>query len=197
MSQQADLFKAETTWFHVFKDMIDSGDLARLDGSAIKSYLVVKSYTNFVTGRAFPPIELIAEKTGLSSRQVMRSLQELETLGYLTKEKVGRHNVYTLREKVTLKDGDGVDQAVATWDYVPNGVREAMADLKHVMMSGDFAGAKVVRIENMTVNINIQTGSHATQINITQSEFKKLPKDKQEALLAVHGGKAPDCDNEF
>jgi len=69
---QAELFSAETTWFHVFKDMIDSGDMARLDGSAIKVYLVVKSYTNFSTGRAFPALELIAEKAGLSERQVIR-----------------------------------------------------------------------------------------------------------------------------
>ena len=29
---QGELFKAETMWFHVFKDMIDSGDMARLEG---------------------------------------------------------------------------------------------------------------------------------------------------------------------
>lgn len=33
---QAELFKAETAWFHVFKDMIDNGDMAKLDGSTIE-----------------------------------------------------------------------------------------------------------------------------------------------------------------
>lgn len=181
--RQAELFSADTTWFHVFKDMIDCGDLAKLDGSAIKIYLVVKAHTNFTTGRSFPPVEMIAEKTGLSERQVIRSVQELEKFGYITKTRVGRHNVYTLREKVTLKDDAGSTQAVATWDYIPSGVREAMADLKHVMITGDLAGAKIVTIQNLTVNI--LTGANARQINISQSEFDKLPKDTQEALLAV------------
>ena len=104
--QQSELFKAETTWFHVFKDMIDSGDMATLDGSSIKVYLVIKSYTNFSTGRAFPALELIASKAGLSERQVMRCLIELEKLGYISKEKTGRHNTYTLREKVSIKDSE-------------------------------------------------------------------------------------------
>ena len=86
MSQE-ELFKAETTWFHVFKDMIDSGDLALMDGSVVKCYLVIKAHTNFSTGRAWPGIELIAEKTGLSESQVKRCLKKLEDLKYITKEK--------------------------------------------------------------------------------------------------------------
>lgn len=181
--QQAELFAAETTWFHVFKDMIDSGDMARLDGSAIKVYLVIKSYTNFSTGRAFPALELIADKAGLSESQVKRCLTALETAGYINKAKEGRHNVYTLREKVTLKGEDGQPQAVATWDYIPNSVREAVADLKHVMVTGDLAGAKIVNIESLTVNI--VRGDHNTQINFNQEAFDKLPKEMQEALWLI------------
>lgn len=181
--QQTELFKAETTWFHVFKDMIDNGDMARLDGSAIKVYLVVKSYTNFSTGRAFPAIDLIAEKAGMSERQVMRCLIDLEGAGYISKSKEGRHNIYTLREKVTIKDGSGRPQAVATWDYIPNSVRDAVADLKHVMVAGDLGGAKIVNIQNLT--INVMTGDNATQVNFNQADIAKLPKEMQEALLAI------------
>ena len=180
---QAELFKAETTWFHVFKDMIDNGDMARLDGSAIKVYLVVKSYTNFTTGRSFPAIDLIAEKAGLSDSQVMRCLKSLEEAGYISKGKAGRHNIYTLREKVTIKDEAGRPQAVATWDYIPNSVRDAVADLKHVMVTGDIGGAKIVNIQNLT--INVMTGENATQVNFNQADLAKLPKDMQEALLAL------------
>ncbi len=182
-NEQAELFKAETTWFHVFKDMIDNGDMARLDGSAIKVYLVVKSYTNFSTGRAFPALDLIAEKAGMSERQVMRCLIELEGAGYISKGKEGRHNIYTLREKVTIKDDTGRPQAVATWDYIPNSVRDAVADLKHVMVAGDLNGAKIVHIQNLTVNV--MTGDNATQINFNQADIAKLPKEMQEALLAI------------
>lgn len=183
--EQAELFQADTTWFHVFKDMIDSGDMARLDGSAIKTYLVVKSYTNFSTGRSFPPLEAIAQKTGLSERQVMRALQELERFEYITKSKVGRHNVYTLREKVTITSDVG-EALVATWDYIPNSVREAVADIKHVIITGNLAGAKIVTIQNLTVNV--LTGTHARQVNLNKIDLAKLPKDAREALLAVTKG---------
>jgi hypothetical protein len=181
---QAELFSAQTTWFHVFKDMIDNGDMARLDGSAIKVYLVVKSFTNFSTGRAFPAIELISEKAGLSDSQVMRCLKSLEESGYISKSKSGRHNVYTLREKVTIKDDSGRPQAVATWDYIPNSVRDAVADLKHVMVTGDLGGAKIVNIENLTVNI-VSMGDNSTNINISENSMGKLPKEMQEMLRAI------------
>jgi hypothetical protein len=35
--KQHEPFEAQTQWFHVFKTMIDSGDLATLSGSAIKA----------------------------------------------------------------------------------------------------------------------------------------------------------------
>lgn len=178
---QAELFSAETTWFHVFKDMIDSGDMARLDGSAIKVYLVVKSYTNFSTGRAFPALELIAEKAGLSERQVIRCLAELESAGYIGKEKAGRHNLYTLREKVSLKDAEGRPQAVATWDYIPNSVRDAVADLRNVMVTGDLGGAKIVTIQNLTVNV-VNVSDNATNIIVNEADLSKLPKGLQEKI---------------
>ena len=164
MSKQEELFKAETTWFHVFKDMIDAGDMAKLDGSAVKVYLVVKSYTNFSTGRAFPAIETIAEKAGLSDSQVMRCLKSLEELGYISKSKEGRRNIYTLREKVQITDEQGRPTAVATWDYLPSSVSHAMADLKNVLMTGDLGGAKIVHIERLNVQINNGPGS-AIQYN--------------------------------
>lgn len=187
--QQSELFKAETTWFHVFKDMIDSGDMATLDGSSIKVYLVIKSYTNFSTGRAFPALELIASKAGLSERQVMRCLIELEKLGYISKEKTGRHNTYTLREKVSIKDSEGRPQAVATWDYIPNSVKDAMAELKHAVITGEMVGGKVIHIENLV--LNVMTGDNSTQVNINGADFDKLPMDIKERLAAMRSALNP------
>lgn len=177
---------AETTWFHLFRDMIDSGDMARLDGSTIKIYLVVKSYTNFGTGRAFPSIETIATKAGLSERQVMRGIAELESSGYVTKQKTGRHNVYMLREKIMINDDSGKPQAIATWDYLPNGVRDSVADLKNVLVTGDFAGAKIINIQNLTVNVI--PGDHnmlINNLNTAHADLSKLPKAMREAILAM------------
>ena len=179
--QQSELFQAQTTWFHVFKDMIDSGDLKNIDGSSLKVYLVIKSYSNFTTGRAFPAIELIAEKSGLSERQVIRCLTELETLGYISKEKTGRHNTYTLREKVSIKDSDGTPQAVATWDYIPSGITDAVAQIKKAVITGEMVGGGTVNIQTLVLNVNIQHGDNSTQINLNGSD-EKLPIDIKEKL---------------
>lgn len=179
-AQQAELFKAETTWFHIFKDMIDSGDMAKLEGSAVKVYLVVKSYTNFSTGRAFPAIETLAEKSGMSDSQVMRCLKALEELGYISKAKEGRRNIYTLREKVQVLDDQGQPAAVATWDYLPSTVQHAVADLKNVLVTGDIAGARVVHIERLNVQIINGDNNSSVQINeasrpdITEESLRRL-----------------------
>lgn len=176
MSEQSELFEAETQWFHVFKAMIDSGELATMDGSTVKVYLVVKAHTNFSTGRAFPALDTIAEKSGISLAQVKRCLRQLEELGYISKSKQGRSNVYTLREKIQIEDGHGRPAAVATWDYLPSSVQRAVADLKNVLVSGDLAGAKVVHIERLQINVN-HLHDNATNFNVQQfmADLESLP----------------------
>ena len=156
---QGELFKAETTWFHVFKDMIENGDVAKMGPTTTTVYLVIKAHTNFSTGRAFPAHETIAEKTGLSVDTVKRSIITLVEMGYITKAKSGRANVYTLREKVSILDAGGEVQALATWDYIPTGVRGAIADLRNVLVSPGLDGARVVHIEHL--NVNVLTGANA------------------------------------
>lgn len=179
--KQFELFRAETTWFHVFRSMIEGGDVARMGPYAFTVYAVIKAYTNFSTGRAFPGIPEIMEKSGISKSQVIRALGTLEDNGYITREKKGRSNSYTLREKVGISDSHGRPVASAAWDYVPDGVRGAVADLKNVLMTGDFAGAKIVTIENLTVNV---FRDQSTQINIQSllDDMGKLPPETQEIL---------------
>lgn len=159
MSKQNELFKAETTWFHVFKNMIDSGDVAAMGPHAATVYLVVKAHTNFNTGRAFPALDTIVEKSGVSLAQVKRSLKTLEELGYINKAKQGRVNTYTVREKVEIQDAGGRPTHVATWDYLPASVQAAVADLKNVLVSGSAADARIVHIERLIVNIAQQGGT--------------------------------------
>lgn len=183
--EQFELFQATTSWFHVFRSMIDGGDVAKMGPGAFTVYAVIKAHTNFSTGRAFPGIELIAEKSGISTRQVIRELAVLEEHGYVTKVKQGRQNIYTLREKVDIKDDHGRPVAAASWDYLPAGVGNAVADLKRVMMTGDFAGAKIVTIEKLTVNIN-NFHDHSSQINMQQliDDLEKLPAATRDRLRA-------------
>jgi len=184
---QAELFKAETTWFHIFKDMVESGDVAKMGAHAVTVYLVIKSYTNFSTGRAFPAIDLIAAKSGMSERQVMRELKTLEENGYINKTKSGRHNLYTLREKINITDQHGRPHSAASWDYVPTGVREAVAELKNIVVSGDMSDTKIVTIQNLTVNVNVNVvnGDHSQQVNFNQESLNKLPKEMQAALASL------------
>ena len=155
--KQMDLFKAETTWFHVFVSMIENGDVAKMGPYAVTVYLVVKAYTNWKTGKAFPSIDTIASKSGISKRQVVNSLAVLTENGYLDKVRVGRKNNYTLREKVTLKDQEGRPTACATWDYLPSTVEAARAELKRFMLTGEHDG-KILFVENLNLNIQVNQG---------------------------------------
>lgn len=182
--KQFDLFQAETTWFHIFRSMMDSGDAAKMGGNAFMIYCIIKGHTNFRTGRAFPSIDTIIEKAGLSKSQVLRELATLEEMGYITRAREGRKNVYTLREKIGISDDKGRPIADATWDYVPDGVRTAVAELKHVMMTGDFKGAKIINIENMTVHFN-QANDQSIQINVQHlvDNMDKLTPELKEILM--------------
>lgn len=157
--KQMDLFKAETTWFHVFVSMIENGDVADLGPYAVTVYLVIKAYTNWKTGKAFPSVDTIVEKSGISRAQVTRSLAALTAKGYLDKVKSGRKNNYTLREKVTLKDEEGRPAAFATWDYLPSTVEAARAELKRFMLTGEHDG-KILFVETLNLNVQVNTGDH-------------------------------------
>jgi hypothetical protein len=180
-TSQQELFQAETTWFHIFKTMIDSGDAAKMGGTTFLVYSVIKAHTNYSTGRSFPAHETIAEKSGISIDQVKRCINKLIDMEYVTKGKQGRSNVYTLREKVQVLDGAGRPSAVATWDYLPSTVKAAMADLKNVLMSGDLGGAKIVHIERLQINI----GNH--NVNINEMKERMSSVTDPELLVMMQG----------
>lgn len=149
MDSQGDLFRAETTWFHIFHSMIQTGDISRMGPYAVTVYLVIKAHTNFQSGRAFPAVETIMRESGISRSQVLRELETLQRFGYISKTRVGRRNEYRLREKVCIQDDKGQPAAVATWDYLPSTVKAATADLKNVLISGNFADSRIVHIEKL------------------------------------------------
>lgn len=150
---QHELFQAETSWFHIFRAMIENGDAAKMGGTNFLVYCVVKSHTNWSTGRAFPGLELIAEKAGVNKRTVIRALEGLEEMGYIVKEKrAGKGNRYRLREKVPIAQ-DGRPIAVATWDYLPSVIGEAHAELKNFLATG--LEGRLVAIEHLHLTINI------------------------------------------
>ena len=176
MNRQTELFQAETTWFHVFRAMIESGDAARMGPHSLALYIIIKSYTNFSTGHAFPRLELLAERSGMSLAMVKKCIKKLEEFDYVIKEKKGRRNLYRLREKIEIKDESGRPAAVATWDYLPSTIQAAQAELKDFLLKGrNGESLQYVYIERLNLNIeNLQTGANSTQINLKNIKDPKL-----------------------
>lgn len=184
MDRQTESFQAETTWFHVFRAMIESGDAAKMGPHSLALYIIIKSYTNFSTGHAFPRLELLAEKSGMSLAMVKRCIRKLEEFGYVIKEKQGRRNLYRLREKIDIKDEFGRPAAVATWDYLPSTIQAAQAELKDFLLKGrDGETLQYVYIERLNLKIeNLQTGAHSTQINLKDIKDPKLREQMSELI---------------
>lgn len=92
-----------------------------------------------------------------------------------------------MREKIEIRDAAGRPAAVATWDYLPGGVREAVADLKNVLVTGEFEGAKIVHIERLQVNVN-HAHDQATIVNIQNIQqllgsLEAMPEDLRERVI--------------
>ena len=179
-----ELYKAETTWFHVFKAMIDNGDIAKIGPYAVTVYLVIKSFTNFNTGLSFPSIETISEKSGISARQIKYCLKILEKYGYIARDRSGKNNVYRLREKVEFTDDSGRPAAVATWDYLPSTIDAARAEIKNFKLTGNPEGLQVVHIQKLILNVQINNNSRdIQQINLGEIKDDGL-REQLAALLS-------------
>jgi hypothetical protein len=63
---KGDKLSAELAWFHVFKAVIDDGEMAKMGASAFATYCVIRSHASFSTGKAFQSIETISEKSCIS-----------------------------------------------------------------------------------------------------------------------------------
>lgn len=171
--------KADASWFHIFRQMFDTGDVARMGPHAFTVYCAIKFHVNFATGEAFPSVERIAEMAGVSIPQVKRELKSLEEAGYLNKRRNGRSNVYTLREKVQVTDANGRPMAEATWDYLPSTVRAAQAELKNYLQTGEHGN--MVFIQQLHINMiqpqfNTASGNgsiNAVLGNIADPELRK------------------------
>jgi DNA-binding transcriptional MocR family regulator len=148
--------------------MFEHGDVAKMGPATFTVYAAIKAHTNFATGRAFPSLETITTKSGVSDREVKRCLKRLEEMGYISKERKGRNNVYTLREKIAIADEGGRPAAVASWDYLPSSVTAAQAELRKFLVTGEHTGQYIfierLTIQNVTGDFNVLQAEGA-QIN--------------------------------
>ena len=187
--QEEFMFRADQHFIHVFADMFKSGDVAKMGTTTFTIYTAIKTYANLKDGSAWPTNETISKACGLSIDTVKRSTKELVEMGYLQViPRTGKSNLYTLREKVSIFDQEGAIQAIAMWDYVPGGVKATMADLRNVMMSGNFEGAKIVQIQNLHIQVNNITGDNAApvgHVSVNAESFNRLPKATRDILLGI------------
>ena len=183
---QEELFKAQTTWFHVFKSMIDNGDVAKMGPSATTVYLVIKAHANMSSGVSFPMIETIMKASGLTKKTVVKGIDVLIEKGYIEKQKMGRKNVYTLREKIEIKDKAGQVHSVASFDYVPTLVEEARAELKNFVLTGDTKDSKIIIVERLVMNVQINQGhAKGTQTNLSERDLSNLDKPTKKKVVEL------------
>jgi hypothetical protein len=160
---QSELFKTDTTWFHMFKEIIRNGTWARLSSNSKSLYPVIKAYINWESGAAFPSIDTLEQYSGISRPSVIKALKELEVEGLLIKQTTaGRHSNYTLVEKFDVKDGEGRPAASVSFDYLPSYVGDAVTELKNFVAQGlalPDGKTNFIKIENLTLNIANGGGS--------------------------------------
>ena len=160
LAAQTELFRADTTWFHVFHALLRSKGWAEMSPTAAKIYITAKGFVNWKTGAAFPSLDTLEEYSGLSRPTITKALKELEALGHIRSAKtIGKKTIYTMLERVPITGGDGRPTAVATFDYLPGAVRQAVAELKNVIVSGELADGKYIHIETLNLTVNVAGNS--------------------------------------
>jgi hypothetical protein len=154
--------KANTAWFHVFCDFVQSGEMAKMGLSTFGVLVAIKSHAALHDGQSCPAASTIAKYVGLSRRQVVTHLARLAELGYLQKESVGRLNRYQLTERIQITDEEtGEPTALAHFPYVPLAVEEIRTQIKAFLASNTLPAGSPIVIQQL--NIGIQIGEHNIQ----------------------------------
>lgn len=157
---------AGTQYYHMFQAMRISGDVAEMGPHAFTLYSMIKSYVSMDEPDAFPSIDTLIQDTGMSKSTIIRSIQKLVEMGYLSKQLVGRNTVYRVVERIQVLDDAGDVQAVASWEYVPKHAVNAISELKELFKQGlrNGSDAHYIHVEHLQVVV-AQLGEGATMNN--------------------------------
>lgn len=148
---QLELFQADPTWFHFFRDLIISGKWARMSFPAKSVYPCVKSHCNYESGIAFPSIDRLARLSGVSIPSVLKALRELEELDLLSAEKqTGKSTIYRIKEIIQPTDGNGKPAGnQISFNYVPNLTAKTLDQLREYLKNGRNT---TFNLFNITIN---------------------------------------------
>lgn len=155
-----------TTWYIILRGMILNGIIAEIGEGAFAVYNVIKAHTDLGSGRSFPSRKTIAELIGKSEDTVDRYLQTLYQHKLLNCDKSGRHNIYTINEKIPmLNSNNGELVATAGAVYNPRLFQGILDDIQQFAKSGikpeGFNGDIHVHInvvnarDNVTINYGV------------------------------------------
>ncbi len=148
MQHDLDLFGADVTWFHLFRSMIQSGQIAELGTSVFAVYCVVKSHSNFQTGTSFVSVSRIGELTGLGKRAVLNCMAKLKEKNLIHVEKIGRQNYYRINEHLPVVDSNKNQVGTFSFEYQPTKIVQIKQELEQFLRHGIPQNARV------TININ-------------------------------------------
>ena len=146
-------------WFHIVREQVQSGEIARVGAVPWAVYCAVKSHTGLETGDAFPSNARIAELVGVSMDTVQRALKKLAEAGLVSAVKRrGRGSSYSVNEKIPLDDAQGEPWATAERKYIPLQFTNFVAELQRLAKTGNLPTDK-----GITINLVVQNvfGEHA------------------------------------
>lgn len=182
--KQGELFEMDTRFLIVLSGLITDGTMAELKPPAVATWLVLRAYSNWDTGRVSLSHETIAELSGQSETTVKRTIKTLEKHGLiktLTKKR-GLRGIYKLVDplKVFQKDEKDLEvrKQVGTVDvpFKATETSNVLKMLEKLVHTGQVPSglAKKGVVLNLTVNLtqvqNAQGGQVIVNVNGEQLE---------------------------
>lgn len=150
-------------WFHIVREQVQSGEIARVGAVPWAVYCAVKSHTGLETGDAFPSNARIAALVGVSLDTVQRALKKLAEAGLVNAVKRhGKGSSYSINERIPMDDANGESWATAERKYIPLQFSTFIAELQRLATTGNLPTDKGITI-NLTVNVqNNSMGDNST-----------------------------------
>lgn len=165
-----DELKVKHLWFHVVRDLVQGGEIAKVGAIPFCVYIVIKSHTDMQTGHAKPSVARIAELVGVSHDTVQRALKKLVQAGLIKLERKGtgrEGNTYSVVEKINIVTSAGEPWGVGQRKYASTFYKEFVDELQRLARTGNLPGDRNVTI-NLTVNISNVQQAEGSTVNITQ-----------------------------
>jgi len=165
-------------WFHIVREQVQSGEIARVGAVPWAVYCAVKSHTGLETGDAFPSNARIATLVGVSLDTVQRALKKLAEAGLVNAVKRrGRGSSYSVNEKIPMESKDGEPWATAEKKYIPLQFSNFVDELNRLAKTGNLPTDK-----SITINLVIQNNYLAENSTVIGVNNAGLPSPDKPAV---------------